>query len=68
MAALRNAYIVLAKRPVTKWPLGISRFRCEDSFKMDLKEIRCVGVDKEECWALVDMIMNRYFELHRIPA
>jgi hypothetical protein len=45
MVALRSAYIVLVKRPVSKRSLGISRFRRENNIKMDLKEIGLEGVD-----------------------
>jgi hypothetical protein len=41
---MRNLYILVGKSK-GKTPFGISRRRWEDNIKMDLKEVRCEGMD-----------------------
>jgi hypothetical protein len=45
MGEMRNVYIILVGRPEGKRPLGSPRCRCEDSVRMDLKEIGWEGVE-----------------------
>jgi len=45
MGEMRNAYRNLAGKPVRKRPLGITRRRCEDNIRMDLRELWREGVD-----------------------
>ena len=41
----RGIYGVLVGKPERKRPLGRPRRRWEDNIKMDLREVRCGGVD-----------------------
>jgi hypothetical protein len=45
MGEMRNAYDIMAGRPVRKRPLGRCRYRGEDNIRMNLREIRWQGVD-----------------------
>jgi hypothetical protein len=61
----RGIYRVLVGKPEGKRPLGRPRHRWDDNIKMDLKEVRCGGVDwiklaqDSERWrALVIAVMN----------
>jgi len=36
---------ILVGKPEVKRPLGTPRLRCEDNIKMNLKEVRCGGMD-----------------------
>jgi hypothetical protein len=58
--AKRNAYRVLVKKSEGKIPLGRPRLKWEDNSKMELREIRCVGMAKDrDPWrALVNTVMN----------
>jgi len=65
----RGVYRVLVGRPEGKRLLGRPRRRWEDKIKMELQEVRCVGMDwidlaqdRDRWWALVNAVMN-----HRIP-
>jgi hypothetical protein len=58
-------YRVLVGKPEEKRPLGRPRGRWENNIKMDLREVRCRGVDRTELaqgrdvWrALVNAVMN----------
>jgi len=42
---MRDVYRVLVGKSEGKRPLGRPRRRCEDSIKMDLKEVGCGGMD-----------------------
>ena len=51
--------------PEGKRPLGRPKHRWKDNFKMDLQEVRWVGMDwtdlaqdRDRCWALVNVVMN----------
>jgi hypothetical protein len=55
----------LVGKPEGKRPPGRLRHRWEDNIKMDLKEVRCGGMDwiqlaqfGERWWALVNAVMN----------
>jgi hypothetical protein len=41
----RGVYRVLVRKPEGKTTLGRPRLRWEDNIKMDLQEVRCVGID-----------------------
>jgi len=41
----RDVYRVLVGKPEVKRPLGRPRRRWEDNIKMDLKEVRCGGMN-----------------------
>jgi len=65
MAERRGAYRVLVRRPEGKRPLGRPRHRWEDSIKMVLQEVGCVGMDwielaedRDKWRALVNAVMN----------
>jgi hypothetical protein len=45
MGERRGVYRVLVGKPVVKKPLGRPKRRWEDSIKMDLHEVGCVGMD-----------------------
>jgi hypothetical protein len=52
-------------KPEAKRPLGRPRHRWKDNIKIDLTEIGWGGMDwidlaqdKDQCWALVNMVMN----------
>jgi hypothetical protein len=45
MGKKRNAYMVLAEKPVRKRPLGRPSRRWVDNIKIDLREIGLGGVD-----------------------
>jgi hypothetical protein len=45
MGAKRNAYRILVGNPEGKRPQGTPRRRWVDNIKMDLREIRWVGMD-----------------------
>jgi hypothetical protein len=45
MGKMRNACRILTGKPEGKSTLGRARCRWEDIITMDLKEIRCEGVD-----------------------
>jgi len=57
--------MVLVRKPEGKRPLGRPRRRCDDSIKMDLREVGCddmdwmeLAQDRDRWWALVNAIMN----------
>ena len=60
----RGAHRVLVGNPEGKRPLGRPRHRCEDSVKMDLREVGGVGdwmelaQDRDRWRALVNTVMN----------
>jgi hypothetical protein len=61
----RGVYRVLVGRPEWKRPLGISRLRCEDNTKLDLREIGVYGANwihlaqnRVQCHAFVNTVMN----------
>jgi hypothetical protein len=61
----KNAYRILAVKPVGQRPLGRTRHKWIDNIKMDLIEIGFGGIDwidlaqdKDQLWALVDTVMN----------
>jgi len=61
----RDVYRVLVGKPEGKRPLGRHRLRWEDSMKMYLKEVGCVGLDwielaqdRDRWLALVNAVMN----------
>ena len=65
MGERRGVYRVLVGKPKGKRPLGRSRFRWEDTIKMDLQEVRCGGMDwielaqdRDRRRALVNAVMN----------
>jgi hypothetical protein len=60
----RDAYRVLVGLPEGRRPLGRPRCRWEDNIKMDLKEVRCGGMNwinlaenRDRC-ALVNAVKN----------
>jgi len=65
MGERRGVYMVLVGKPEGKRPLGRLRRRWEDNIKMDLQEVRCVGMDwielaqdRDRWRALVNAAMN----------
>jgi hypothetical protein len=65
MEEMKNAYKILVEKPEGKTPLGRLVRRWEDNFRMDLREIRWVGVDwihlaqSSDKWrALMNTVMN----------
>ena len=69
MGETRGVYRVLVGRPEGKRLIGRPRRRWEDNIKMDLQEVRCVGMDwinlaqdRDRWRAVVNAVMN-----HRIP-
>jgi len=42
---MRNAYIIVVRKPEGKRPLGRRRRRLEDNIRMDLREIGWLRVD-----------------------
>jgi hypothetical protein len=65
MEEMRNAYLILVRKPEGKRPLGRPRRRYEDNIRMDLREIGWEGVDwihlaqdRNQCQALVNTVMN----------
>jgi hypothetical protein len=60
-----ECYKVLLVKSDKKRPLVRSRRRWEDTVKMDLREIRCEGIqciklvkDRVQWWGLVNTVMN----------
>ena len=49
----RDLYVILARRPEGKRPLGRPRHKWEDNIKMNLQEVGCVGLD----W--IELVHNR---------
>ena len=45
MGERRGVYRIMVGKPEGKRPLGRPRARWEDNIKMDLQEVRCVGMD-----------------------
>jgi hypothetical protein len=45
MEEKRNAYSILVRKPEGKRSIGRSRCRWVDNIKIDLREIRCGGMD-----------------------
>jgi hypothetical protein len=69
MGEKRNVYKILVGKPEGKRPLGRPRSRWVNNIKMDIREIGWDGMDwlnltrdREQWWALVNMVMN-----HRVP-
>ena len=65
MGESTGVYRVLVGRPEGKRPLGRPRGRVEDNIKMDLHEVRCVGMDwiylarERDRWrALVNVVIK----------
>jgi hypothetical protein len=61
----RGSYKVLVGKPEVKRPLGRPRHRWDVNIKMDLKEVRCrgmdwfdVGQDRDRWRALVNVVVN----------
>jgi hypothetical protein len=61
----KNAYRILVGKPEEKRPLGRQRRRWVDNIKMDLKQIRWVGIDridlaqeKAQWRTLLNTVMN----------
>jgi hypothetical protein len=61
----REVYRVSVEKPEGKRPLGRPRHRWEDNIKMDLQEVRCLGMDwielaqvRDRWRALLNAIMN----------
>jgi hypothetical protein len=42
---MRNAYVILVRKPKGKRPFGRCRCCCKDNIKMELKERGCEVVD-----------------------
>jgi hypothetical protein len=64
-------YRVLVGKPKGKRPPGRPRCRWEDGIKMDLRDIGLGGVkrihlalDRDRCWALVNVVMTFEFWHH----
>jgi hypothetical protein len=45
MGERRGAYRALVGKAEGRRPFGRPRRRCEDNIKMDLREVRCGGID-----------------------
>ena len=65
MGERRGVYRALVGKTEGKRPLGRPRHRWEDNIKMDLQEVRCVGMDwielaqERDSWrVLVNAVMN----------
>jgi hypothetical protein len=65
MGEKMNAYRILVGKPEGKRPLGRPRRRWVDTMKIDLREIRCDGMDwidmaqdRDQWRALVNMVLN----------
>jgi len=65
MGERRRAYRVSVAKPEGKSLLGRPWNRWEDHIKVNLKEVRCEGMDwidltqeKDKWWALVNAVMN----------
>ena len=65
MEKMRGIYRVLVGKPEGTRPLERPRRGWEDNIKMDLQEVRCVGMDwmelaqdRDRCRALVNAVMN----------
>jgi hypothetical protein len=65
MEEKRGVYRVFVGKPEGKRPLGRPRRRWEDSIRMDLQKVECVGVDwiglaqdKDRWRAIVNAVMN----------
>jgi hypothetical protein len=68
MGEKRNAYRLLVGKPEGKRPLGRPRRRSVDNIKMNLGETGWDGVDwmnlvqdRDQWWAVVNMVMNFRF-------
>jgi hypothetical protein len=65
MGERRGAYRALVGKPEGRRPLGRQRRRWEDNIKMDLREVRCGGMDlmnlthdRDRWRAVVNTAMN----------
>ena len=65
MGEKRCVYSVLVGKPEGKRPLVRPRHRWEDNIKIDLREVRCGGMDwielaqnRDRCRALVNAVMS----------
>jgi hypothetical protein len=65
MGETRNAYRILAGKPEGTRPVGRPRRRWVDNIKINLREIRCDGMDwihldrgRDQWRALVNTVMN----------
>ena len=65
MGEWRSVYRVLVGKPEGKRPLGRPIRRWEDNIKMDVQEVRCVGMDwieltqdRDRWRGLVNAVMN----------
>jgi hypothetical protein len=61
---MTNKFKILLGNSEEKRPLGRTKRRRDDTFKMDVKEVRSGNVDwirvaqgKDQCWALVNTAM-----------
>jgi hypothetical protein len=63
----RNAYRILVRKPEGKRQFGRPKHKWEDTIKMDLKEIRCGGVEwihlaqNRDQWQPLSSIKRREF-------
>jgi hypothetical protein len=55
---------ILAREPHGKMPLEIPKHRWKDNIKIDVGEIGYERMNKAQCWAFVNTVMNlRFHEL-----
>jgi hypothetical protein len=65
MGEMRNAYDILAGKPVGKSPLGRPTCRREDNIRMERREEGVdwihLGQDRDQWWTLVNTVMGLLF-------